>query len=214
MSVDRSAADDSAGHFCPVDSAPMLLHRPDLRPIYTIDALDRLVELNRAFVRSFAPESAHADAHAVQALIGRPIWDFVSGRVPRQLWEVLYDRVRAVSAPIFVPLRADTASQRCVIDLELHPVGDRSIRHVRECVSLESRPAVALLDPNYPRDDRTLFRCAWCARIQVRLGFWQEIEEAQASLRLEATASLPTICDSACSACTQSVLKTFPARVA
>jgi hypothetical protein len=59
-----------------------------------------------------------------------------------------------------------------------------------------------------------LLRCAWCARIQVRLGVWQEIEEAQGALRIEATATLPVIRDGVCAACTQSVLKTFPARVA
>jgi hypothetical protein len=189
----------------------MSTHRRDLRPIYTIDAFDRLVEVNRAFVASLAHDAGITDA---RQLIGRLIWDFVAGRVPRQLWDVLYDRVRAVSAPLFVPLRADTADERRLIDLELHPAGDRSIRHVRECVSREPRPAVALLDPNYPRDDRALVRCSWCARIQVRLGAWQEIEEAQATLRLEATATLPALRDSACAPCTQSVLKTFPARVA
>jgi hypothetical protein len=183
--------------------------RPELRPIYTIDTLDRLVEVNHACVDLWAQTHHDVDAHS---LIGRSIWDFVAGTVPRQLWEVLYDRVRAVSAPLFVPLRADTASQRRVIDLELHPSGDRSIRHVRECVAVESRAAVALLDPNYPRDDRTLLRCAWCARVQVGLGAWQEIESAQATLGIEAGESLPTLREGACAACTQSVLKTFPAR--
>jgi hypothetical protein len=185
--------------------------RPELRPIYTIDALDRLVEVNRAFVDSSARAIGDADA---RSLIGRSIWDFVAGTVPRQLWEVLYDRVRAVGAPVFIPLRADTANQRRVIDLELHPIGDRSIRHVRECVAVESRAAVALLDPNYPRDGRSLRRCAWCARVQVRLGAWQEIEEAQATLGIEAAETLPTLREGVCAACKQSVLKTFPARVA
>jgi hypothetical protein len=184
---------------------------PDLRPIYTTDARDRLVEVNSAFVRSVArvPESVVATS-----LIGRSIWDFIPGTVPRQLWRVLYDRVRALGTPIFVPLRDDTASERCVIDLELHPIADRSIRHVRECVALECRSAVALLDPNYPRDNRTLVRCAWCARIQVSIGTWEEIEQAQTTLRLEAVATLPTLRDAVCLACTQSVLKAFPARVA
>lgn len=189
----------------------MSLPRQDFRPIYTIDADDRLVEVNRASCESFGVGSVAAAAHA---LIGRSIWEFVTGTVPRQLWEVLYDRVRAVGAPVFVPLRADTASRRSLIDLELHPLGDRSIRHVCEYVLRESRPAIALLDPNYPRDERALLRCAWCARIQVRLGCWQEVEDALISLRLEATETLPQVCDTSCGACTQSVLKTFPARVA
>jgi len=189
----------------------MSSQRLDIRPIYTIDADDRLVQVNRAFAQSFGPVTAD---DAERLLIGRPIWDFVAGTVPRQLWEVLYDRVRAVGAPVFVPLRADTASERAVIDMELHPLGDRSIRHVCEYVFRESRPAIALLDSNYPRDHRALLRCAWCARIQIRLGLWQEVEDAVISLRLEATETLPQIRDGSCASCTLSVLKTFPARVA
>jgi hypothetical protein len=213
MCAIRVAADDVIeGSFTPgrVCVPFMSSQRQELRPIYTIDAYDRLVEFNGAFIESIVSATGNAGTPS----IGRSIWDFVVGSVPRQLWEILYDRVRAVGAPVFVPLRADTASQRCVIDLELHPLGDRAIRHVRECVLLESRPAIALLDPNFPRDDRELLRCAWCARIQVCLGSWQEVEQAQATLRLEATESLPTVRESACAACTQSVLKTFPARVA
>jgi hypothetical protein len=186
----------------------MSLPRPVSRPIYTIDAYDRLVAVNREFVASFAPGGE------AQALIGRPVWDFVSGAVPRQLWAVLYARVRAANAPVFVPLRADCATKRCVIDVELHPVGERSIRHVRERVWVEPRPAIALLDPNYPRDERSLLRCAWCARVRVRLGVWQEIEAAQSALRIEATETLPAIRDGVCAVCTQTVLNTFPVRVA
>jgi hypothetical protein len=189
----------------------MSIQSPHLRPIYTTDARDRLAEVNDAFIASMR---GRIDVAGRQGFIGRSIWEFVDGAVPRRIWRILFERVRAVRVPIFVPLRADTASERCIIDLELHPLADRSIRHVRECVSRETRPAVALLDANYPRDSRTLIRCAWCARIQVRLGAWQEIEDAQATLRLEATATLPTLQESACPACTQQVLKTFPARVA
>jgi hypothetical protein len=189
----------------------MRSHRAERRPIYTIDSLDRLVEVNQAFIESLSPSSANPGA---SALIGRSIWDFVEGSLPRQLWRVLYGRVRSVDAPIFVPLRADDANHRCLIDLELHPVGDRSIRHVRECVSFEARPSVALLDSNYPRDERVLNRCAWCARVQVSFGRWQEVEEAYVALDLAANSTLPTLRAAACEPCKQSILKNFPARVA
>ena len=183
----------------------------EVRPVYTIDAFDRIVEVNRAFIDSLPNAS---EKICESALVGRPIWDFVPGFVPRQLWQVLYRRVRAIGAPMFVPLRADGPSHRSLIDVELHPLADRSIRHVRERVSFESRAAVSLLDPNYPRDDRQIMRCAWCARIQICLGRWEEVEEAHATLRLDQSMTLPQLQDSACVDCKQSVLKTFPARVA
>jgi hypothetical protein len=185
--------------------------RFEARPIYTIDAFDRLVEVNRAFIDSLSNAPVKLCG---PALIGRSIWDFVPGFVPRQLWQVLYQRVRAIGAPVFVPLRSDGPGHRSLVDVELHPVGDRSIRHVRERVTFEPRAAVSLLDPNYPRDSREILRCAWCARIQICLGQWEEIEQAHSTLRLGATLTLPRLQDSACVDCKQAVLKTFPARVA
>ena len=184
---------------------------PDRRPVFTIDGRNLIVEVNRPFLESPPPAMQGADA---TALLGRSIWDFVPGTLPRQLWEVLYSRVRAIGAPVFVPLRMDTPSMRRLIDLELHPLSDRFVCHVRECIWTEARPASALLDPNYPRDSRTLSRCAWCARIQIGFGSWVEVEQAQAMLSLAAPETLPSMEDSACPSCTQSVLKTFPARAA
>ena len=189
--------------FMPTRSRPS-----HLRPVYTIDSCDRLIDVNAAFVAS-VPYVGGTDA-----LLGRSIWSFIPGDLPRRLWEVMYERVRLARAPLFVPLRADTATERRVIDLELHPGPDRSIRHVRECLWVEARPAIALLDSNYPRDERTLMRCAWCARVQVCMGVWEEIEDAQMTLGIETCATLPAVHESACSSCQQTVLKTFPARVA
>src|ERR1044071_345582 len=158
-----------------VTSKAMVNPPADNRPVYTIDVADRLALLNPAALELFVGAAQPSPA----ALLGRSIWDFVPGTQIRQLWQVLYARVRAVGAPVFVPMRADTPSMRRLIDLELHPLADRSIQHICECVWTEARPAIALLDPAYPRDERSLLSCAWCRRIQVRFGVWEEIEQAQ-----------------------------------
>lgn len=181
----------------------------DAAPAHIIDACNRIVSVNRAwleFMRSMLATEFSADA-----VIGRPLWDYVRGKSVRQLWEVLFERVRAVGAPVFVPMRADTAGLRRVLDIELHPMPERSIRQVFECVWTEARPAMALLDSAYPRSDDALLRCAWCNRIQVRLGTWEEIEDAQLTLRIEAVETLPALDHGVCGGCKQSLLKTFPA---
>lgn len=181
----------------------------DIRPIYTIDVDDRFALINRAALSWFAPGAGSA-----QSLLGRSLWDFVAETQIRQLWQVLYSRARAAGVPVFVPMRADTASLRRLVDVELHPLADRSIRHIYECVWTEARAAIALLDPAYPRDERLLPSCAWCRRIQVRFGVWEEIEQAQQTLKIEAVETLPTLKPAVCASCKQSVLRTFPARVA
>lgn len=190
----------------------------DARPIYTIDAQNRIVFANAAWIEFMRGEPGTrqpgSDEFTIRSVIGRSVRDFTEGTQVRQLWDILYERVRAVGAPVFVPMRCDTPSLRRLIDLELHPLGERSIRHVCECVWSEARPAVALLDPAYPRNDRRLLSCAWCSRIQVRIGTWEEIEDAQRTLRIEATETLPALEKGVCTTCKQSLLKTFPARVA
>lgn len=184
----------------------------DARPVYTIDASNRIVFVNPAWSAFVAP--LQGTGVELTQVLGRPIWERIPGGVVKQLWELLYNRVRAVGGSVFVPMRMDRADERRLIDIELRPLGDGAIRHICEPVWREARAAVALLDPSYPRDERVLRSCAWCHRIQVRLGLWEEIEPAQQSLGIMAEASLPQLEPAVCSTCKQSLLKTFPARVA
>lgn len=184
----------------------------DSRPVYIIDARDRIVFVNPAWRHFMAPPRGIGPS--LSEVLGRPIWDRIPEGVVRQLWELLYARVRAVGGSVFVPTRADRPDERRLIDIELMPLADGSIRHVCEPVWSEARPSVALLDPAYPRDERSLRCCMWCRRIQVRLGTWEEIEDAQQTLAIPADSTLPRLEPGACSTCKQSLLKTFPARVA
>ena len=191
------------------DASLMVNDTYDARPIYTIDASDRISFVNPAWQELIAPKAA-----GPAQVLGRPIWELIPGGVVRQLWELLYSRVRAIGGGVFVPMRVDRADERRLIDIELRPLSDGSIRHICEPVWRERRAAVALLDPDYPRDERALRSCAWCQRIQVQLGVWEEIEQAQQTLTVLADASLPRLEPVACTSCKQSLLKTFPARVA
>src|SRR5688500_5682128 len=117
----------------------------DARPIYTIDASDRLSYVNPAWHEFIAPVAADP-----AQLLGTSIWARIPEAVVRQLWELLSNRVRAVGGGVFVPMRVDRADERRLVDIELRPLGDGSIRHICEPVWREHRAAVALLDPNYP----------------------------------------------------------------
>ena len=192
--------------------APMINPWNDIRPIYMIDAQDRIAFVNPAWIAFTSEESAVVGAPV--AHLGHSVWDLLGDGEVRRLWEVLFQRVRGVGAPVFVPMRADTPDERRLLDIELRPLFDRSIQLTYERVWTEGRLAVALLDPAWPRDDRILNCCAWCGRIQVSIGAWQEVEDAQTTLGIGETSTLPSLKAGACVTCKQSLLKTFPARVA
>ncbi|HEU4654924.1 MAG TPA: PAS domain-containing protein [Steroidobacteraceae bacterium] len=184
----------------------------DRRPIFRIDARDRLVFVNAAWVEFMHPHQQQLADPA--SFVGRSWWDFVDRGQVRQLWALLHQRVRGIAAPVFVPMRADTPTQRRLIDIELQPQFDGAIQHVCERVWTEVRKPVALLDPAHPRDDRDLRCCAWCKCVQVCIGRWEEIEDAQLLLGIEPAPTLPKLVTDVCTTCKQSLLKTFPARVA
>ena len=193
-----------------IDFSFMLARPLNDPPAFSIDALDRLVAVNGAFVESLAP------THEVgrSSLIGRSLWEFMPSGLARSLWQVLHHRVRTIGAPLFFPVRTDSMCERMLIDVELHALGNDDIRHVHRPMWRESRPAIALLDPSHPRDDRAHRRCVWCARLQVEMGLWLEVEAAQDALGLASSETLPIVKDGVCSACKQAVLKNFPARAA
>lgn len=136
----------------------------DVRPIYTIDSVDRIVFVNPTWLVFVRAEEGIAAAR--NGYIGRPVWELLGEGGVRLLWEVLYRRVRAIGAPVFVPMRVDAPDERRLVDIELRPLADRSIQHICERVWSEARPAVALLDPAWPRDERTLRCCSWRQRIR------------------------------------------------
>lgn len=186
----------------------MIDRSTDLHPVYTIDAHDRIVAVNGEWLRFGRPQGS-VDA-ALPHLIGRSIWELTPGGQVRQLWQLLYQRVRSVGAQVLVPMRVDTARERRLIEIELRPLADQSIQHICERVWSEARPFAALLDPSSSRDQRCLHACAWCSRIQVGAGLWQELEDALATLAIESGSSVPSLLSVACMTCKQSLLKTFP----
>lgn len=182
------------------------------RPELVLDSRNRIASVNGAWAEAMPHGGFHQDC--LDACISRPFWDFVQGVPVRQLWEILFDRVRASGAPIFVPMRADTPALRRVWDIELHPMPERGLLLVAHFVWTERRPVVKLLHPETPRNGATLPYCAWCNRVQIRIGAWEEVEDAHTTLRLDAQERLPEIRRAACDGCKQALLKTFPARVA
>ncbi|HEX7114760.1 MAG TPA: hypothetical protein VF193_06480 [Steroidobacter sp.] len=180
----------------------------DSRPIFVIDACDRVLFANDAWLEMMSLDDRAPSA--LTAVLGRSVWEFRPGGLVRQLWEVLYRRVRGIGGQIFVPMRADTARERRLFEIELSLLPEHAVRHVCECVWSERRPEVALLDPSRARGTRVLSRCDWCARVQVRPGFWAEVEEAQALLGIAREEPFPTLSSVACATCEQAVLQTFP----
>jgi hypothetical protein len=130
--------------------------------------------------------------------VGRPLLDFVTGERPRELQRHLIARARRSPEPIRSQYRCDAPEMRRFGLLELDAQPGGGVIFTSVFTELEARPAQALLDPAFPRDDRHVRECAWCNRFDV--GGWCEVEEA-AGRYDGAVATLPRVDHALCDIC-------------
>jgi hypothetical protein len=178
------------------------------RSLFVIDALDRVCFMSAGALELV--RGCGGGAWLTGVNMGRRIWDSIAGFENQQLLELLYDRVRAVGAPLHVRLRCDSNDMRRRTGLQLEPLPDSSIRHWIELQWSELRAQTALLDPQRKRDARSLNCCTWCKSVQLGMDAWREVEEAESLLGLSGESTLPRLRASVCTACKQELLQTFP----
>lgn len=176
-------------------------------PTYLIDADDRIITLTGSW-----PDLLAAFTNVIPQtclIAGQPVWDYVQDETARELLKALYQRVRAASRSVFIPIRSDTSIARRLFEIELRPHADQSIEHVAWPVWSETRRRVHWLDPVLPRDASTYPFCGACMRINVADKFWQEVEEAQLALLPAKPRSVPRLHATVCPGCRQSILQTL-----
>jgi len=183
------------------DKAPLpevfLAERPRVR--YEIDHDDCLSDFSEQW-SEFA-EANGAGALEPQQLLRRPLKQFITGKEVRELYSVVFARVRQKYLSISFPFRCDSPAERRFMRMHLTP--GESSRIGIECwlVRSERRQLVPWSwGAKHETAQGTLMICSTCNRARVAPDRWEEIETALADLRLlefEAAPHLrPLICDS------------------
>lgn len=113
---------------------------------------------------AFAVENG-SDGLQPERILGRSLWDFISGAENRQLYRHLFARAREMEAPISVPFRCDAPEFRRFMRLTIEPTKDGSLSLSTRLVREEERERVALLDASVSRGDDLVSMCSWCLRI-------------------------------------------------
>lgn len=127
--------------------------------------------------------SNRAPELAPELVLGRPLWQFVTDWTTEHLYRQLLVVVRA-GRPVSFPFRCDAPEERRFMEMSIRPEAGGGLLFETRALSLEARPAVALLERAGPRADGPLLRsCGWCKRVDVG-GAWAEVEEAVRRLRL------------------------------
>jgi len=133
-------------------------------------------------------------------VLGRPLWDFIRDATVSQLYRHLVARARGGRAVEF-HYRCDSPTERRAFLMRIEQLRDGEIEFRSRLQSSETRPAVALLDAQTPRNASTLRVCSWCQRIGVDGYGWIEVETAVERLGLLEAETLPALTHGICPPC-------------
>jgi hypothetical protein len=167
---------------------------------YRIDAQDRLVYVNDAWMTE-ARDAAEITLSS-PVILGRGLWQLIPDLAIRQVFELLFLRLRTGQIPQATYLyRCDTPTRRCLKRLTIIPDEERSLDFHTETVAIHDRPRLSLLDHQRPRSGDPLRICSWCKRVPLPGGPWVEIEDAVAQLAILDTGPLPALSHGICPSC-------------
>ncbi|MGV7229329.1 MAG: hypothetical protein ACQ9IQ_11775 [Nitrospirales bacterium] len=176
----------------------MQLPKTEPDSVYRVNA-DNIIESVDSGWLSFAlaNDASHLSAEAV---IGQPLFRFITGKETQYLYQVMIERVRSNQRKVVIPFRCDGPSHRRFMVLEISPGTNRQVQFTVCTTREDERKRISLLDPLVNRTGEYLSMCSWCKRIDVA-GNWLDVEVAVKQLELFNETSLPQITHSICNDC-------------
>ena len=167
---------------------------------YRIDGCDRIAGVSE----SWAPFAIGNDGiELARPLIGRAIWDFVSGVTTRAVYLELFARVRHGRTVTF-PYRCDSPALRRFLRMQLSPAAEDGIQFDSATLTTEARNAVELVTASGAAGLVTV--CSWCKRVAIGRE-WVEVEVAVERLGLFGALLPGGLTHGACQECVTLVLR-------
>ncbi len=136
-----------------------------------------------------------------EAVIGRPLWEFIEGQETTHFYQLLLQRLRSNNASTIVPFRCDSPTLRRYMRLELTPDSEGNIRFDGVLERVEQTVPYQMLEPTFPRSAQMLTLCSCCKRILVESCGWLELGDVADRLRLRTKPQAPKLRNSICPEC-------------
>ena len=173
-----------------------------MRYVYRLDEMDTIRFVSPSWLR-FAQENDAAELNEDRVL-GRLIWDFVSGVEVRRLYATLFSSLRSRRQEIVVPFRCDSPGIVRLMELTLRPLPPAGIELEGRLLEERTRKPVSLFSRGLERSPEVIPICGLCRRLLVQ-SRWLEAEQAIARARLLDGALLPRLVESVCPECRSAV---------
>jgi len=174
----------------------------DVRPstiVYRVDGDDIIRHVDDGWL-SFAAANG-SPGLTRDRVLGRYIFDFISGDEARHIFKLLFGRVRGQRASIRVPFRCDAPALRRFMMMTMSPYEGTGVQFESEVVREEAREFVSILDAIAVRCDEFVRVCSWCKRVCLDEDSWVDVERAVAALDLLSSRELPQLTHGICPEC-------------
>jgi hypothetical protein len=172
------------------------MDKPGLR--YRINARDEIVFVDEAWDR-FALENDGAEV-VRERVLGRPLWDFITDGLTRQVYQKIVAHVRNGRTVAFT-FRCDGPSCKRLLAMTISAGEQGSVEFATRQLDVQPRERASLLDRRLLRSEEFLRACAWCNRISVGPERWAEAEDAVKELRLFEFERMPALTHGICEPC-------------
>jgi hypothetical protein len=165
--------------------------------VYRLDGRDHIRFVSAAWL-PFAREN-DAPELLPSRVLGRPIWDFVTGVEVRRLYAGLFSTVRT-RGPIVVPFHCDSPAVVRRMELRLRPLADAGIELEGCLLEQRTREPMLILARHRPRGVQAIPVCSLCRRLGIG-GQWLDVAEAIARGGLLGGGTLPRLEEHVCPDC-------------
>jgi hypothetical protein len=166
---------------------------------YRVDAADVLVWVDALWL-AFARENGAAEL-VKESVLGRLLWDFVSGNEIRRLYLEIHSRVRISGHAVVLPFRCDSPSLQRHMRLTIAREDAGHLAY--ECLLVRAVPQrnIGALDSQSPRSEAFLTMCSCCKRTLFEPIGWLEVEDVSVRLGLFETRKVPELRHTICPEC-------------
>ncbi|AXJ01997.1 hypothetical protein CYPRO_2758 [Cyclonatronum proteinivorum] len=103
-----------------------------------------------------------------RSVIGRPIWDFVTGAPTRMWLEALFQLAELRNEPVERIYRCDSPQLKRVMSMRISPEDEKVLRVDNELISVEPLEKKVVIRHHSRNPDTTIrMRCSICGKIKV-----------------------------------------------
>lgn len=171
---------------------------------YRVDGTDRIVWVDDWWL-AFARENGAPDLDPT-AVIGQPLWDFLSGRTTQEVFRQVHERVRSTGCPLTIRFRCDSPTLERYMRMTISPEEDRHLLYESAVLRTVATRAVNILNSKWRRTSAVLTMCSCCKKVLVEPLGWSELHEICGKLKFFEAERVPDLRYDICPRCASIIL--------